>query len=66
MDLSIVWNYIKKKLLCKPRKESRKKKKEYKDVDVSNSLENSILFLVLALKNPKYLKRSGYFSIKMS
>lgn len=61
-----MWNYIKKKLLCKLRKESRKKKKEYKDVDVSNSLENSILFLVLALKNSKYLKRSGYFSIKMS
>lgn len=64
MDSSIVWNYIKKSCFCKPRKESRKKKK-YKDVDISNSLENSILFLVLALKNPKYLKRFGYFSIKM-
>lgn len=66
MDLSIVWNYIKKSCSVSRGKNQGRKKKEYKDVDVSNSLENSILFLVLALKNPKYLKRSGYFSIKMS
>lgn len=66
MDSSIVWNYIKKSCFCKLRKQSRKKKEEHKDVDISHSLENSILYLVLALKNPKYLKRSGYFSMKMS